>query len=53
MAIPEKPGMHAPLDHTAMKTIKQHKIKTYIIGKDAKQLDNFLNKKAFIGTIVE
>jgi uridylate kinase len=53
MAIPNKPGMHAPLDHAAMRTIKQHKIKTYIIGKDAKQLDNFLNKKAFIGTIVE
>lgn len=53
MAIPNKPGMHAPVDHTAMRVIKEHKIKTTIIGKDAKQLDNFLNKKSFIGSIVE
>lgn len=53
MAIPKKPGMHAPVDHTAMKIIKQHKIKTYIIGKDARQLDNFLSNKKFIGTIIE
>lgn len=53
MAIPDKPGMHAPVDHTAMHVIKEHKIKTYIIGKDAKQLDNLLNNKKFIGTIIE
>ena len=52
MAIPNKPGMHAPVDHTAMKIIKANKIKTFIIGKDARQLDNFLNNKSFIGTIV-
>jgi len=52
MAIPNKPGMHAPVDHTAMKIIREHKIKTYILGKDVKQLDNLLNNKRFIGTIV-
>jgi len=53
MAIPDKPGMHAPVDHTAMRVIREHKIKTYIIGKDAKQLDNLLNGKKFIGSVVE
>lgn len=53
MAIPQKPGMHAPVDHSAMKLIKKHKIKTIIIGKDMKQFDNFLNNKEFVGTIIE
>jgi len=52
MAIPNKPGMHAPVDHVAMKIIRKHNIKTYIIGKDVKQLDNLLNNKSFIGTII-
>ena len=52
MAIPFKPGMHAPVDHTAMKIIKQHKIKTYILGKDTNQLNNLLNNKRFIGTTI-
>jgi uridylate kinase len=52
MAIPNKPGMHAPVDHTAMKIIRKHKIKTYILGKDMKNLDNLLNNKSFIGTII-
>jgi uridylate kinase len=51
-AIPNKPGMHAPVDHVAMKIIRKHKIKTYIIGKDVKQLDNLLNSKSFIGTVI-
>ncbi len=53
MAIPNKPGMHAPVDHVAMKVIRENKIKTYIIGPDTKQLDNLLNNKDFIGTTVE
>jgi uridylate kinase len=53
MSIPYKPGMHAPVDHTAMKIIKKEKIKTYIIGKDMKQLDNLLNKRKFVGSIIE
>ncbi len=53
MSIPNKPGMHAPVDHVAMRVIKEHKIKTYILGKDIKQLDNLLNNKSFIGTTIE
>jgi len=52
MKIKYKPGQHAPLDQTAIKVIKANKIKTYILGKDLKQLDNLLNEKKFIGTIV-
>ena len=45
-----KPGQHFVLDQTASKTIMNHKIPTYIIGKDAKQLDNLLNGRKFRGT---
>ena len=53
MAIKEKPGMHAPVDHTAMRVIREHKIRTFILGSDARQLDNLLNNKPFIGTRIE
>lgn len=53
MLIPQKPGMHAPVDHSAMKLIKKHKIKTIIMGKNMKNFDKFLNGKDFIGTIIE
>jgi uridylate kinase len=53
MKVKNKPGMHAPVDHVAMKVIKQNKIKTYILGDDPKQLDNLLNNKSFIGTIIQ
>ena len=45
-----KPGQHFVLDQTAAKIIKRHKIPTYILGKDARQLDNFLNGRKFVGT---
>ena len=48
-----KPGQHFVLDQTAAKIIKKHNIKTFILGKDMKQLDNLLNRKHFIGTIIE
>jgi uridylate kinase len=47
-----KPGQHFVLDKKAAKTIKKHNIKTFIIGKDLKQLNNVLNNKHFIGTLV-
>lgn len=47
-----KPGQHFVIDQTAAKIIMEKKIKTYIIGKDMKQLDNLLNHKNFIGTII-
>lgn len=47
-----KPGQNFVLDQTASKIILRNKIKTYIIGKDLKQLDNLLNNKRFKGTII-
>jgi uridylate kinase len=52
MAIPQKPGMHAPVDHSAMRIIKKNKIKTTIVGKDMKNFDNFLNGKDFVGSVI-
>ncbi len=47
-----KPGQHFVLDQTASKIILENKISTYIIGKNLNQLDNILNDKKFIGTII-
>jgi uridylate kinase len=44
------PGQHFVLDQDASKIIMKNKIKTYILGKDLKQFDNFLNNKPFLGT---
>ncbi len=52
-SVPQKPGMHAPVDHTALKVIMQNKLRVSIIGKDAQQLDNLLKGKDFIGSIVD
>jgi len=51
--IPYKPGQHFVLDQKAAKIIKKYRIKTYILGDDMKQLDNLLNEKHFIGTIID
>jgi len=48
-----KPGQHFVLDQHASKIIMENKIKTYILGKDVKQLDNLLNNKKFVGSIIE
>jgi len=53
MSIPSKPGMHAPVDHSAMKLIKKNNIRTVIIGKDMDQFDRYLSGKEFTGTIIE
>jgi uridylate kinase len=46
------PGQHFVLDQKAAKVIKKHQIITYILGPDLKNLDNMLNEKHFIGTII-
>jgi len=46
------PGQHFVLDQEAAKIIKKHKITTYIIGPNLKNLEKLLNKKNFIGTII-
>lgn len=46
-----KPGQHFVLDQKAAKIIKKYKIITYIIS-EPKELDNILNDRHFIGSIV-
>jgi len=53
MKIRFKPGLHFVLDAEAAGIIMKHKIKTYIIGSNMKNLDNFLNNKKFRGTRIE
>jgi len=48
-----EPGQHFVLDQTAAKIIKNNRIKTYILGKELKNLDNFLSGRKFKGTIIE
>lgn len=47
-----KPGQHFVLDQSAAKIIKKYKITTYIFGPELKNLDNLLNGKHFVGTII-
>jgi len=47
-----KAGQHFVLDQSASTLIRKHKIKTYIIGKDLKNLENILKNKKFVGTTI-
>ncbi|MBU3913793.1 MAG: UMP kinase [Nanoarchaeota archaeon] len=47
-----KPGQHFVLDQDASEIIMNHKIKTYILGKNLKNLDNLLSGKKFKGTTI-
>lgn len=47
-----KPGQHFVLDQHASEIIKDYKIRTYILGKNLKNLDNLLSGKKFNGTII-
>ena len=51
-SIKYKPGQHFVLDQKAAMLIKKHKIKTYIVGSNLKNLDNLLNNKHFRGTVI-
>ncbi len=46
------PGQHFVLDQGASRIIMDKKIKTYILGRDLKQLDNLLNNRNFFGTTI-
>jgi uridylate kinase len=48
-----KPGQHFVLDQTAASIIMKHKIPTYILGENLKQLDNLLKNKKFKGTTIQ
>lgn len=52
LKIKYRPGQHFVLDQNASIIIKRKKIKTYIIGQDMRNLDNFLRKKKFKGTTI-
>ena len=47
-----KPGQHFILDQKAAKIIKKYKIPTYILGPDMKNLDNLLNNRHFVGSVI-
>ena len=48
-----KPGQHFVLDQHAADIILEHKIKTYILGQNLRNLDNLLSGKSFKGTVIE
>ena len=47
------PGQHFILDQKTAEIINKYKIRTFILGPDMKNLDNLLNKKYFVGSIIE
>jgi len=47
-----KPGQHFVLDQHASEIILKNRIKTYIVGKNLKNLDLLLTGKKFKGTII-
>ena len=47
-----KPGQHFVLDQTASGIIRKHRIPTYILGSDLKQLENVLKGRDFKGTLI-
>ncbi len=46
------PGQHFVLDQHASRVIKKHKVPTYIISDDLKNLKNILDGKKFVGTTI-
>ncbi|MDP2925181.1 MAG: UMP kinase [Nanoarchaeota archaeon] len=48
-----KPGQHFILDKKAAKIIKKYNTYTYILGPDMKNLNNLLNNRHFVGTIID
>lgn len=53
LSLKYKPGQHFVLDQKASTIIRRNKIKTYIIGKDIKSLENLIKNKKFKGTTIE
>ncbi len=47
-----KPGQHFVIDQHATKIILEHKIKTYILGKNLNNLDNLLSGRKFVGSVI-
>ncbi|MFH1359289.1 MAG: UMP kinase [archaeon] len=47
------PGQNFVLDQKAAKIIQKYKIRTYILGPNMNNLDNLLNHKHFVGTLID
>lgn len=47
-----KPGQHFVLDQSAARVIKKYNITTYILGSDMKNLDNLLNNRHYVGSVI-
>ena len=45
-------GQHFVLDQHAAKVIREHRIKTVIIGENLKNFENYLKGKGFVGTVI-
>lgn len=45
-------GQHFVLDQHAAKIIREHKIKTVIVGEDLRNFENYLKGKRFVGTVI-
>lgn len=48
-----RPGLSSPFDPIASKLAQQHRMRVVLLGNDLKQLANYLDGKAFTGTVVE
>jgi len=48
-----KPGQHFVLDQSAAKIIMKYKIKTYLLGKELKNLQNLIEGRNFFGSVIE
>jgi uridylate kinase len=48
-----KPGQNFVLDQKAARIINEHNITTFLLGPDMENLDNLLNGKHFIGSIIK
>jgi uridylate kinase len=53
LALNFKAGQHFVLDQQAAVLIREHKIRTYIVGRDLRNLKGILDNKSFKGTIIE
>lgn len=51
-AMKYRSGQHFVLDQRAATLIRKHKIKTYIIGKNASNISKILKNKKFTGTLI-
>ena len=47
------PGQNFILDQKAAKLIKKYNITTFLVGPDMKNLNNLLNKKYFVGSVIK